>query len=101
MKEKKQRREIFFKLSITNMSKGTHHLGVGQVPNFTSEEMKSWEINNLFKDTHNPMALWNHQRILLFRCVDLRGHWSSHIFSFLSPTHTLFTRIARFKLYHL
>lgn len=43
-------------MNITNLSKGTCHLGLGKIPNFTSEEMRVQEINNLFKGSHDFMV---------------------------------------------
>ena len=64
-REREEGREILFQVSITNMSKGTCHLGLGQIPNFTSEEMRPQEINSLFKGSYDFMAPRDHQPILI------------------------------------
>lgn len=56
MREREQPGRIFFILSISDMSKNTHPLGVRQVPRFTREEMRPREINNVFEDTHDPLT---------------------------------------------
>lgn len=61
---------------------------------FTSREVKPQDMSNLLKGTHALLATGDHQRMLTFRGVDLRGPWSSQLVLDSAHQFTLFSHFS-------